>query len=96
MNFAQKCAEAVEKSIQTVSDKDLNMAHSIRNEELDHRDDIFFEVAGVIVEPQMDKETKTLYGEWMDDDILNWANWIRNTFGTTWGDIADIISTEGY
>lgn len=54
-----------------------------------------------IAEPWFGVDCSTLpecraYWEFMDTDPDNWAMFIKDNFGTAWGDIAVIIIEEGY
>lgn len=57
----------------------------------------FYPVAEVIVEPLMhDEQAQFEYGNFLEGNSENWANWIRQTFGGEWGRIAQIVAEEGY
>lgn len=94
MNQIVKWAEMVADATREISQADLSKAVAEFWMETPEQIEHFYKVAAAIVEPQGYLDTG--YSEWMDEDIGNWAQWIKTTLGEDWGKIAHIVAVEGY
>ena len=53
----------------------------------------WYEAAECIVEPE---NIDIGYFDWMEGDIENWVNWIKQNFGPKWGELAAQVAKDGY
>lgn len=55
------------------------------------------ELAPYLVDADIqDEDASDAYAEYVEKNISNWANWIRQTFGEKWGMVADYVAENGY
>jgi len=97
MTQEERWVEALSQSAQIVVD--LNEALKFEcdwNSKPSIQEDNYRKATKAIVEPELGDEDSDAYGEFIEEDTVNWAGFIRRVLGEEWGKIADKVLDIGY